>query len=641
VRYISLISLFLVWGSAFSQNNFFVHKKLVFVDSIFIKSGSYALKYYHPDIDSLVSKTTNQNEKAALILIKSAKLMQEGKVTESTGILKFALQHLDSLSNKAKARLYFRIGVNLCFFQDQPLSGQIHLAKADSVALKDGDPELILGIKGGYAEVNRNMGRLDRSMEIIQTGLPFLDKVNADLQLSFLLGYITTYNQLSVRDNDPSLAFKANSITDSLLNYTRTYRDTSDYAYLLAEKGSSLSILKKHAEAIAYFRRSQELLKAIYPAGAFNQEINLFHEYYNLKDYKNLIIEGEKILPRFAQFSELEGRRIEIHQRLAEAYEKTGNFQQSLYHTHRLIFEKEKADQLKYSRDLADLDAKYKGYQREEEIRAANIQQDNARKESEQKSRLLRYVTLACMVIGILLIVAIVFVIRFNLAKKRILQQAIDLESKNVQLDKAVQEKDFLYKELHHRVKNNIQLIISFMKLQYKFSGNVPLNIFIKEIEGKMHAMALVHEKLYRENAGEEIEIKEYLHDVTDYMLDSISNYQSLPVIQVKGDSARISIDKAIPIGLIINEAITNSIKHAFDPKGKDQKIEILVTRKPDLLEIIIGDNGKGFPKEFDPDQSKSLGVKAIVLLSKQIMANISWQTNNGAVWKIVIPLGK
>jgi hypothetical protein len=242
VRYGILLGIFLGSAILYGQKNFFIHNKIVFVDSVFLK-GAYAARYYHNSIDSLVLKTNNQEEKAALIYIKALKLTEEGKLAESVGILKFALQHLDSLSNLAKARLHFRIGINLSFM-DKTLEGLQYLSKADSIALKYGNPDLILRVKGGYAEINRNIGRLDRSLEIIQSGLPYVHKTTNGNQLEFLLGYITTCNQLSVRDQDPALAFKANSITDSLLNNIRVFDDLSVYAYLLAEKGSSLSILK-------------------------------------------------------------------------------------------------------------------------------------------------------------------------------------------------------------------------------------------------------------------------------------------------------------------------------------------------------------------------------------------------------------
>jgi two-component sensor histidine kinase len=269
----------------------------------------------------------------------------------------------------------------------------------------------------------------------------------------------------------------------------------------------------------------------------------------------------------------------------------------------------------------------------------ARIQNQASKKEAQEKAKLFKYTAIVSIVFGMLLIIAIVFSIQFNLAKKRISQQARDLEDKNIELDKVISEKEFLFKELHHRVKNNIQLIISFMKLQYKFSSGIPLGEFIKEIESKMHAMALVHEKLYKEGTKEQIELKSYIQDVVDYMQGAISNHQFLPEITVKGDEVNIPIDKAISIGLIINEAITNSMKHGFNHPHKDVLLDVVLTRTNGSLELVVKDNGSGFPSGFDPEKSKSLGTKAIVLLSQQIMANVSWQNNPGAQWKLLIPL--
>jgi two-component sensor histidine kinase len=152
--------------------------------------------------------------------------------------------------------------------------------------------------------------------------------------------------------------------------------------------------------------------------------------------------------------------------------------------------------------------------------------------------------------------------------------------------------------------------------------------------------MSLVHEKLYTGNTQENIDIKDYLEDVIGYIMDSITNIENIPEINITGESARINIDAAIPIGLIVNEVITNSIKHAGGEQ-KEPEINLDLRLTNGILVLKIGDNGKGFPTGFDPEKTSSLGTKAILLLAKQIHANISWKNNNGAQWELSIPLNK
>ncbi len=637
MRYTCTIIFLILSAYVHAQGSFIFNKKNVNIDSVFL-SGSYALSLYNNHIDSAIFATKQSIPRTTLVYIKALKFLTEDKPVESNRLLTYCMMHIDSMSSIARLKIYFSTGINL-ISMNETYEGLQYMSRADSLAEICGNPNVALHIKGYYAEVNRNIGKLDRSKEILESGMRFLKDGTWRLRVNFLWGYITTFNQLAVEKKDISWASRANSITDTLLNNPQLAEDPSLYASLLAEKGSSLSILKKHHEAISFFQRAQVLLIDIYPAGAFNQDINLFHEYYNLQDYKKIIEYGEKILLQFDEFDELSGRKIEIHQRLSDAYEETGNYQKALHHTHILITEKERSDQLKYSKDLAELEEKYKASQKDEQIRIAGIQKEASEKEARSKEKQLSYTILACIVFGSLLVIALVLALLFNLAKKRILQQAKDLEIKNGLLDTAVKEKDFLFKELHHRVKNNIQLIISFMKLQYKYSSTTPLEVFIREIENKMNAMALVHEKLYKGNTQEYIELKEYVEDIVGYILDSITHTDNVPEINMQGGDTKIFIDKAIPVGLIINEIVTNSIKHGYTSKQEGREINIMIDTRDKNLCLTIQDNGKGFPSNFDPEKTTSLGTKAILLLAKQIHAHISWSNNGGAQWQLVIPL--
>lgn len=639
MRYFFTIFFFFLSGYIFAQTDFIFNGRNVNIDSVFYKRGN-AILHYSENIDSAIFANKHPVQRSTLIYIKAVKRSNEGKWEESNQLLKFCMNHPDSLNDLARLKIQFFYGYNL-HSMGKTFEGLQYMSRADSLAEVSRNPSVILNIKTFYAEVNRTMGRLDRAKEILDGGKKYFNEAAFSAQLGFTMGRITTLNQLAVQDKNIFLAERANSIADSLLRDPRLEKiDPLVYGVLLAEKGSSLSILKNHLQAIEFFLKAKTKLAVIYPAGAFNQDINLFHEYYNLKDYQKIIKQGEMILPQFEIFKELEGRRIEIYQRLSDAYEESGNYKMALHYTHLLITLKEKNDQLKYSKDLAELDEKYKNSMIEEEMRIANIEKAASDKNAEEKANLLRYTIFACIVFATLLIIAIVLAFQFNLAKKRIVQQSRDLEMKNIELDKAIKEKDFLFKELHHRVKNNIQLIISFMKLQYKYSASGNIETFIKEIESKMNAMSLVHEKLYVGNTHENIDLKDYLEDISGYILDSITNIENIPEVNITGESARINIDAAIPVGLIVNEVITNSIKHAGGG-NREPEINLHLHSENNTLILQIGDNGVGFPQGFDPEKTASLGTKAILLLAKQIHANISWKNNNGAQWELLIPLNK
>jgi two-component sensor histidine kinase len=638
MKYFLTLLFLTLFSSVGAQTDFILNGKTVRIDSVFAKK-KIALSHYNDNIDSAILVANSNVQRNTLIYIKAVKLFSDNKWKESNQLLKFCIAHPDSMNILARIKIEMFYGSNLVLL-GAVTEGMDRLAKVDSTAEALNNPTLIINVKNFYAEANRNIGRLDRAKEILETGAKYVDKAGWPARLSYTLSMVTTLNQLAVNKNDVSLAIRANSITEPILHDPALKNaDKMLYGYMLAEKGASLSIMKKHTEAIGFFMDAREVFLPIFPEGAFNQEINIFHEYVNLKDYKKVIVLGENLLPGFDEFRELAERKIEIYQRLSDAYEETGNSTMALRYTHLLITEKENADQIRYSKDLADLDERYKNSKIEEEVRIANIEKKASDKTAREKANLLTYAIAACVVFAILLVVAVVLALQFNLAKKRILQQTSALENKNMELDKAIKEKDFLFKELHHRVKNNIQLIISFMKLQYKYSPQMSLDAFMVEIENKMNAMTLVHEKLYKEQTNELIDLKDYVQDIADYLLDSDAQVTLYPEVKLHGPSIKIHIDKAIPIGLIMNEALTNSIKHGFNPQIPHPQVDIRFDRTGNHLQIIIEDNGIGFPKGFDPEKTNTLGTKAILLLAKQIHAHTSWLNQQGAQWKLRVPV--
>ena len=280
-----------------------------------------------------------------------------------------------------------------------------------------------------------------------------------------------------------------------------------------------------------------------------------------------------------------------------------------------------------YSRELAQNLADYQT----KEIEKEKITETKLKQLARQQRDWISYVLL---IVVILLIIVFVFMYRFSLAKKRIQTQSNELAANNIQLGELIHDKEFLFKELHHRVKNNFQLVIGFLRLQEKYAGNQSIEYFIRQSEMKLNAMAMVHEMLYREQTNELVDIRQYLYNLGESIIGTAS------VIDVEfsceGDTVLLPIDKAIPIGLTTNEIIFNSLKHT---NQEELTIRIVTTKIDDRLLVEINDNGEGFKTDFDPASSNSLGVKAIQLLMEQIGGTTEWRNDNGAHWFLKIPL--
>ena len=209
-------------------------------------------------------------------------------------------------------------------------------------------------------------------------------------------------------------------------------------------------------------------------------------------------------------------------------------------------------------------------------------------------------------------------------------------------LEKSIKEKDLLLKEVHHRVKNNLQLVASLLGLQKAGTDNEKTMSTLDDIRNRVNSMALVHDALYRSPDLENVDISSYIQDLAD-TLQSAFRHNEVP-IQIKTDIPEIhlSVDIAVPCGLMINELVTNALKYAFpDPAQKDKIILIQFTEfGDDCLRLVVLDNGVGLQKPVVWDSVESLGLYLVKILSEnQLMGSVKIKEGIGAHFVIEFPM--
>ena len=203
------------------------------------------------------------------------------------------------------------------------------------------------------------------------------------------------------------------------------------------------------------------------------------------------------------------------------------------------------------------------------------------------------------------------------------------------QIKASLKEKEVLLREIHHRVKNNMQIISSLLSHQMENITDKNINEIFIDSQNRIISMSLVHEKLYQSRDLRNIDFGEYINDLGASLFQSYNIHSGNIKLNIHVENIYLDIDIAIPIGLIINELITNSLKYAF-PKGINGEITIIFRSRGEILELVVSDNGIGLPKDLDFRKTRSLGLHLVTILTEnQLHGKIDMNGNKGTEFKI------
>ena len=205
----------------------------------------------------------------------------------------------------------------------------------------------------------------------------------------------------------------------------------------------------------------------------------------------------------------------------------------------------------------------------------------------------------------------------------------------NEKIQQSLQEKEVLLKEVHHRVKNNLQVISSILNLQSSYVKDQNTLNILKESQNRIKSMAFIHESLYQTKDFSNINFSEYIINLSRNLVNTYSDTSRKIKLIFDVETIFLNLDLAIPSGLIINEIVSNSIKYAFGKKDNDDKITIAMHTEGELLKLVVSDNGIGMPKNIDFRNTESLGLQLVVTLVDQINGDIQIDNSKGTQYTI------
>lgn len=197
-----------------------------------------------------------------------------------------------------------------------------------------------------------------------------------------------------------------------------------------------------------------------------------------------------------------------------------------------------------------------------------------------------------------------------------------------LEIRQSLKEKEVLLKEIHHRVKNNLQIISSILNLQTSFVSDENTMSILLESRNRIRSMAIIHETLYKSEVFSSLDFGSYLEDLCHNLISSYQITGNVSLVP-KISSVHMVLDQAIPCGLLINEIITNSLKYAW-PDGREGKIEIRLEQIGSIIEMEVMDDGVGLPDKFDKLNSETLGLQLIATLTEQLEGELKVDTDSG-----------
>jgi two-component sensor histidine kinase/tetratricopeptide (TPR) repeat protein len=279
-----------------------------------------------------------------------------------------------------------------------------------------------------------------------------------------------------------------------------------------------------------------------------------------------------------------------------------------------------KADKLKLEKDM---EAQYLTRDKENQIQ---IQQLVI---SRNKRERLVYLFL-------LLGLSVILLLANRLSRQRKKANAL-LNEKNQQIQKALDEKEILLKEIHHRVKNNLQIISSLLSLQSRRVEDPKVLEAIQDGQNRVNSMALIHENLYQDDNLIQVDVRDYVQKLCDQLLSSYAIHPGEITVHQNIAPLKLDIDTIIPLGLMLNELISNALKYAFTNQATG-RLDLSLQEKANGLVLHVADNGRGLPEAFQPEQLKSMGFRLIQSFTKKLNGVLKVWNAPGAHIEIYIP---
>lgn len=508
-----------------------------------------------------------------------------GHIFENTGKYKEAMEYHTQSNREFKiardslgiASSYSNIG-NVMYYLSDFDQALMYYKKSAHIHVLMNDEQFVATSYGNIGMIYQQLNRLDSALIYNLKSLHYFEKLNSP----FYLG--TIYNNIAL-----------------------VYDDLKDYKKALDYHLKSLAIKEEIKDR----------------SGLATSLINIGNLKMKLKDYSGAIDDYKKGMVICDEI-ETPNLKMNAYKGLSKAYQETGRYKEALDYYISYSEISDSLNTVEYKNNAARLETEFDTKQKEETI--AQQKKDYKRDMAVEKAKSqVQYIILVSVIL-LLLIVIIFFIIFYQKLKLSRKQKAI--------IEKQNNENKVLLGEIHHRVKNNLQVISSLLSLQEKSITDESAKRAISEGKERVKSMGLIHKMLYQNDNFSGIEMNDYTVKLIDGLMDSFGVNQSLIEVNTSLDRVKLDVDTAIPIGLIINELVINAFKYAYT-NIESPKLTVKLEQKPEGLVLQIKDNGKGNPDEIN--NSVSFGSKLVKSLIRQLNGELTLIYEDGLNYSILI----
>lgn len=400
--------------------------------------------------------------------------------------------------------------------------------------------------------------------------------------------------------------------------------DVYNKIYIYQQRALAYIALQRYEQAIADHQAQLKLYSAL-----DKKEIKEGPNYENIAMIAYLKKEYAAAIPSFLKYIEYEQSQqneisiIAARLKLADCYDKTGNPEEAYHQALEAAAIQKKDYENKLAAIRTELRDKYEADQKEE-----TIQQQQSRLQEQQ---IIQWLSLGVAGLLALLLAGLFLTYRNNRRRSLQLQSLNEaLGQTNVQLDQRNVQNEILLKEIHHRVKNNLEIVSSLLALQSAQIKDAEVQDALQAGQNRVQSMGILHQKLYQGENLAAIEMKDYFINLSEGLLDTF-NAEDRVKIECAMQELELDVDTAVPIGLIVNELLTNALKYAF-PEGQAGTIKLsLESVDAATLQLRIADNGVG--KEIGKAaQGTGFGTQLVNLLTRQLEGTMTQEVHNGTI---------